>query len=82
MIDTLSATRLGAAKRELNLGRTIKRAVADAVHAWRLARAKRCIVTGLSALNDHVLNDIGVPRGMIHAAASRIAEAGIKDRQA
>ncbi len=81
MFDTLSATRLGPAKCAPNHSRMIRRAIADAVQAWRIASAQRRIAAELSALHDHVLKDIGIPRNMIHAAARVLAEAGIRDRQ-
>jgi len=82
MIASLAETRIDSVKYVPQVRVLIKLAIADAVKAWRIASAQRRIAAELSALNDHMLNDIGVPRGTIPEAACMLAMAGIDDRQA
>jgi len=82
MIDSLAEARIDSAKYVPVVRGVIARAIADAVKAWRIVSAQRRIAVELSALNDHVLKDIGVPRSTIHEAACMLAIAGKDDRQA
>ena len=82
MIDSLAEVRIDSAKYVPIVRGVIERAIADAVKAWRIASARRRIAVELSALNDHMLKDIGVPRSTIQEAACMLAIAGNDDRQA
>ena len=49
-------------------------AVVRAFHAVQTKMLERATVKQLSALEDHVLHDIGVPRSQIHEVARKMAE--------
>lgn len=82
MIDLLAEERIVLAKRAPSVRHVVMLAIARAVRDWRIASAQRRIAEQLGALNDHLLNDIGVSRAMIDAAACSLAAAGYEDRQA
>lgn len=53
---------------------TVVSAIVRAFHAVQTKMLERTTVKQLSALEDHILHDIGVPRSQIHEMARKMAE--------
>lgn len=53
-----------------------RRAFVEALAAWRRRRAVQRTIVELSALDDHILYDIGIERSRIPAVARALVEGG------
>ncbi len=82
MIYSIIGRRTVAARDAPRLIGNLGRALTNVFNERRTIRSQRSIARALSALSDRTLNDIGIPRGMIQAAACAIARAHNEDRQA